>query len=335
MLAVEVLKRPEALADRPIYALSGDDAFLHREVECEIARRVLGEEPADFGVREFAGEEASLADVLDELHTLPFFGSRRLAVVSAADSFVSRHRKELESYAESPSKSGVLILHVKSWPSNTRLAKIVDTQGMAIDCKGAEAKSLASWLVSTATRKHGVTIDDETARLLLDLVGDEPGILAAELGKLASSSGESNRISRDLVGQLVGGGRVEEVWSAIESAATGNTSEALLRLDRLLAAGEPPVKLLAAITFSLLRVHHAGQLRRAGVEARDACRRAGVFAGSVERVLKQHTHLGPSRVSGLPARLLKADLDLKGNSALPPRAILESLFTELAQPRRD
>jgi hypothetical protein len=33
--------------------------------------------------------------------------------------------------------------------------------------------------------------------------------------------------------------------------------------------------------------------------------------------------------------LLKADLDLKGNSAHPPRVVLEALFAELAQPRKD
>jgi hypothetical protein len=33
--------------------------------------------------------------------------------------------------------------------------------------------------------------------------------------------------------------------------------------------------------------------------------------------------------------LLQADLDLKGSSSLEPRAVIERLIVQLAQPRRD
>ena len=50
---------------------------------------------------------------------------------------------------------------------------------------------------------------------------------------------------------------------------------------------------------------------------------------------QQHAHLGPTRVDRLPALLLQTDLDLKGSSTLPPRAVLERLVVELAIPRED
>jgi DNA polymerase-3 subunit delta len=55
----------------------------------------------------------------------------------------------------------------------------------------------------------------------------------------------------------------------------------------------------------------------------------------VEKTGKQHAHLGPRRVDRLPERLLRADLDLKGGSALDPRVVLELLMVELALPRAD
>jgi hypothetical protein len=40
-------------------------------------------------------------------------------VVEDAVSFVTRHRKDLESYIEAPSATAVLVLLVNSWPSST------------------------------------------------------------------------------------------------------------------------------------------------------------------------------------------------------------------------
>ena len=42
-------------------------------------------------------------------------------MVDEADEFVSRYREALEDYVARPGRSGILLLDVKSWPSNTRL----------------------------------------------------------------------------------------------------------------------------------------------------------------------------------------------------------------------
>jgi DNA polymerase-3 subunit delta len=134
---------------------------------------------------------------------------------------------------------------------------------------------------------------------------------------------------------MVGSGRVEQIWTIIDDATTGKGSEALAELDHLLASGEHPIRILAGMTFPLAKIHHAGQLRRARVDLRDACQIAGIKPGGVEKTGRQHAHLGPARVDRLPGMLLQADLDLKGDSPLPPQAILERLLVQLARTRRD
>ncbi len=60
------------------------------------------------------GRGTELADVLDELFTLPFFSQRRLVIVEDADTFVTKHRKELEAYVEGPSGSGILLFRIEA-----------------------------------------------------------------------------------------------------------------------------------------------------------------------------------------------------------------------------
>ena len=90
-----------------------------------------------------------------------------------------------------------------------------------------------------------------------------------------------------------------------------------------------------SISASLRKVHHAGALRRRGVDLARACEEAGIQSFLVDAIRRQHAHLGPDRVERLPERLLRADLDLKGASMLDARVVLELLVLELAEPRKD
>src|SRR5947208_16565560 len=126
MHAFEFLRAPSKPGLRPIYAVSGDDAYLRDETLRAITRLALGGDADDMAVSRFPGDQASLASVLDEVRTLPFLARCRVAIVDGADPFVTAHRRELEAYAEKPSAAGVLVLSVKSWPGHTKPAKRVE-----------------------------------------------------------------------------------------------------------------------------------------------------------------------------------------------------------------
>lgn len=337
MHALEFLRNPSTPGVRPFYAVFGDEPFLRRESVDAILRVALDGDSDGMAAAHFDGEKANLASVLDEARTLPFLAPRRVVVVDNADPFVTKSRRELEAYAEAPSPTGTLVLAVKTWPSNTKLAKLVEKVGLAIECKTPGERELTAWLAKFAKGRHGATLAADAAELLIELVGAEVGLLAAEVEKLATFVGDRKEIGREDVARVVGAGRIETIWKVLDAATTGRSGDALDDLDRLLTSGEHPVGLLAAMTASLRKVHHAGQLRRSKVELREACKQAGIptFPAAIESTRKQHAHLGPTRVDQLPERLLRADLDLKGSSRLPPRTILERLLVELSRPRQD
>jgi DNA polymerase III subunit delta len=332
MNALKWLRESGQQPVRPVYAVFGDDAYLIRESIRAVVRAAFPGEESDATISRFIGAHTSLAAVLDEVCTLPFLSRERLVIVEEADPFISKHRKELEAFVEHHHGSGILLFQAKQWLATTNLAKLVDKIGLSIDCSGAPESELTGWLIQLASTRDDAQLDPDAARLLVELVGAEAGILAAEVEKLAVYAGDSKRIDSQDVAKLVGAGRVETIWKALDAATTGHGRLALEHLDNLLAAGEAPVGLLAAMSSNLLKVHHAGRLRAARVSLDEACRMAGAYARAVGR---QHAHLGPSRVDQLPAWLLRADLDLKGGSSLEPRVVLEQLLIRLALPRQD
>src|SRR5260370_39514657 len=130
MHAIEFLRQSLDGEPSRVYALYGDDEYLRSESERAIVRLALGPDADDFAVARFPGDQAALADVLDELRTLPFLARRRVVVVENADAFVTAHRAALEQYMSHLAERGVLVLSVRSWPSNTKLAKLVAQKGL-------------------------------------------------------------------------------------------------------------------------------------------------------------------------------------------------------------
>ena len=252
--------------------------------------------------------------------------------------FVARYRPQLEDYVARPGRSGILVLDVKSWPSNTRLYKSVDAHGLAVDCNAPASGKLVAWVGDWATQTHRCQIAASAAELLVEIVGPELGLLDQELAKLAIAADSDKKITPELVQKLVGGWRAKTTWDMLDLALDGNATEALRQIDRLLASGEAPVGLLAQISASLRRLAAATRLilqseaagRRIGVGP--ALEKAGVKPFVVRKAEGQLKRLTRQRGKQLYRWLLEADLDLKGDSQMPPRLILERLIVRLAAP---
>jgi DNA polymerase-3 subunit delta len=317
----------------------GDESFLKRHVLLRLRQAVLGEGDAEISFSTFEGEDAKLSDVLGELSTMALFGGgKRVALVAEADDFVSRFRAELEQYVAKPKSSGVLLLEVKSFPGNTRLAKAVAESGLAIECTSPSANRLGKWLSGWARTVHGVQLPAAAAEVLAELAGPELGLIDQELAKLALTVGADKKLTEEAVRQTVGGWRARTAWDMLDAALDGDVRQALTQLDRLLLSGENPIAILAQVSATLRRMAAATRLVLAGeaarrrVSPRDALAQAGVKGFVLEKTERQLKRLGRQRGEHLYQWLLDADLDLKGASHLPPRTVLERLFVRLSVP---
>jgi DNA polymerase-3 subunit delta len=328
--AFDYLANPDKSPAIGICIVHGDEAYLKREVLVALRRQVLGGEDAEFSFTSFVGKDTQLREVLDALATISLFGSgRRLVIVEDADTFVSQFRGELEDYASHPARGGVLVLEVKTWPGNTRLAKAVAAGGLTIECKAPTERQLKSWLSQRAKSQHGVRLDGAAANALLELVPPEPGILQQELDKLAVLAGASGTIDVNLIRENVGGWRVRTTWDMIDAAADGRAAEALAQLDRLISAGEKPHALLPQIAASLRRFGTAmelivsGEADRRRLPLREALAQAGVLPFKLNDAERQLRQIGRTRAKQITRWLLAADLAIKGHNSSNERARME------------
>ena len=339
--ALDYLGNQGKYPPKPVCAVFGNEPFLRRQALLALRSAVLGDDEGDFSLTTFEGRGTTFRDVHEVLSTVAMFGGgQRLALVDDADEFVTRYRTQLEDYVARPSRTGVLVLELESLPSNTRLYKSIATSGLLIDCGAPAPARLGKWLTDWAKHHHQTQLSQAAAETLIELIGPELGLLDQELAKLALMTGDDRQIAPELVTRAVGGWRTKTTWEMLEVALEGNVREAMRQLDRLLASGEQPIGLLGQISATLRRFAATTRLvvqsessgRRPNLRA--ALEQAGFRAFLLEKAERQIRKLGRQRGTQLYRWLLQADLDLKGESNMPPRLILERLIVRLAAPVR-
>lgn len=359
--ALEILRTPDrwAVPDSPLVALVGDEPFVASAMLLLLRDRLLPDEAdRDWAWREFSGDSIDdPRDVFDEVATVPMFGgATRVAVVRGADAFVTACRSVLETLAATPRGGrGVVVLEVKSFPANTRLAKKLSAGGAVIDLAVPPRLDLPAWVRQWSASRHGCPLAPATAERLLERLGTDLGQVEQALRRLAACrAAAEGPVPPEAIDDMVGSPQERSAWGMIDAAAAGDAPGALAALSDLLASGESPVALFAQSATSLRRLATAARLldlpgdagRPAGID--DALKKAGVAAwpkalGQAREALKQ---LGKRRALGLPGTLADLDLALKGEASrgLRARLALERLICMMSReanarpgtsPRRD
>lgn len=347
--ALDILKAgPDwSLGSPSVVVVHGDEPFLAGQVLALLRERLCpDEDDRSWAWREFAGDgELDPRDVFDEAATVPLFsGATRAAVVRSADAFVSAARERLETVATAPRGSrGLVVLEVRSFPANTRLAKAVTAHGLAIDASIPPRYDLAAWVRQWARARHGADLAAATAARLLERLGGELGQVDQAVARLAAAVPETARgrpIPPEAVDEFAGSPQDRTAWGMVDAATTGDAGEAIAQLAALLDAGENPIGIAAQIASVLRRLSTAARLlalppggRPAGVEP--ALREAGVAAWpkAMGQAREALTQLGARRARQLPVWLLDLDRALKGDASrgLRARLALERLFCKMAR----
>ena len=329
MHATALLAQPDQWQPTPIVVLHGGESQLKSDALRLILCQTLAVDDGDFDCSRYSGGDVELKTVRDELLTVSMFSSARAVVVDDADEFVSRNRDGLEDYFERPSKSGLLVLSVKSWPKTTRLAKRLPKIGVDVECSELTGAPLQRWITDQAQSRSGKRISRDAVALLIELAGTSLGLLSSELDKLASFVGDRDQIGVEDVRTLVGGWRAETTWEMINAVRDGRAEAAIAALDRLLTAGEPPPKLLGGINFVFRKLAEATEHSRTGTPLRAALKQAGVFPRDIDAAERYLRRVGRPRAEEILPSLAAADANLKGRSRVSERLQMEQLLLAL------
>jgi DNA polymerase-3 subunit delta len=297
------------------------------------------------------GEVCKWSDLRDDLATASLFdfdgGDKRTLVVRSADKFLSNHRNEIEKYVAAPGDATRLVLELESLASNTRVYKAVDKSHLLVACTsatdaklGITAAARRKFLTGFVAERHQTKLAAAAADALVEMLGEEIGMLDTEIAKLALYVDVGGKIEEPLVRDIVAGWQGKTVWQITDAIAAGDAAEALRQLDKLFSGGQRAIALLPQIAWSLRRLG----MTTAAIEFRERSGRPWQFedalaAGGIRRgfeiqsAKKQLQSIGRERAKQLLPWLLDADLRLKGTHSTEgrDRFLLEQLILKLAR----
>ena len=264
---------------KPVYVISGETGRARDEKLSQLRQQVLAGCDWSTCLREFDADQADIAEVLDELRTLPFLGSRRMVEIRGADDFAKEHRQLLEEYLASPSPTGALVLVLdKPLPGNLRLAKIINKIGQSHSLEPAKKQDLAYLLVNLAKEKYAKVLAPATARALQELAGDSLSRLTEELEKLSLYVGDQKKITVEDVEALVGQNRQLSVFEMIDALIGQDTAQAMRLLETLLEQDRSAeYTIISLLAWYVRRLRKAQSLLANGVSEGQICSQLRVW----------------------------------------------------------
>lgn len=209
---------------KPVYFLSGLEAYYIDQVSDYIEEHALEEEDKGFNQTVVYGKDVDLAQVVNLANQFPMTGSYTVVIVKEAQDMKELSKKTQEkdgeakekkenspgatmliNYLKNPQKSTILVFCYKYGTIDKRsaLAKSITKETVYIETKQLYDNQLPQWITTYVTDK-GFKINPRAAAMLAELLGNDLPKVAGELNKLFIARDPSQEISLEQVQDNIG-----------------------------------------------------------------------------------------------------------------------------------
>lgn len=307
----------------------GEDPFLVSKEAEKLLDSLLDVELRAMALYEPKAESAQIADVLDELRTLPFLAPKRVVLIKGAEPFVKANAAHLENYLDDPSPSGILILTVTAWDKRLRLHKKLQSCGNLIELKKMYSNQMPAYVTAYAQETYGIRLDSQCSRLLVELVGDDPGRLCREMDKLAVFVAPKKTVGFQDIEQAVGKNRMFDAFGVIDSINAGQMAPALDRLRNMFQADKSSeYTVVGAFGYHFRRLFRVKALIEKGTPPQQAATKSGVFGFHQKAFLQQVSQMTLPQLAGIMIELGEIDFGIKTGQTTASVA-MERLITNV------
>ena len=222
-----------------IYLFEGEDAYFRIKGVENLKAKVVSE--IDLNFASFNGDVTE-NELLSSLQSYSFFGDTRLTVIKEFYPDKKVTEGYLKPFLNSPYENSILAI-VNEKPCET-LKKYPSV--CVVDCSKLDVGNLTR-MVKGECEKHGVEIQLETAKLLVDDCLANMSKISNELEKLIAYAYETKRIEKQDVELLVSKDTDFKVYKMTECIANRQVNDALTIINDMLAKGDPPQRIISSV----------------------------------------------------------------------------------------
>jgi DNA polymerase-3 subunit delta len=305
------------------------------------ALRRLRDRVGEDATEHLSAQEASGDDVAAACNALGLFTvESRLVVVEDVERWKAPDLKAVQEYLKRPAPTTVLALVGDEVKRDSALAKAVAKAGEVLSfdlpTRGRGSKAdLPKW-VQQQFRDRGVQIDQEAARALVELAGENAQELETEVDKLMTwAAGEAIGVRE--VAELVPARAEAPPFDLTDSWGRRDVPGALAASERLVersgdAARDVLLRTAGLLTNHVGRVRECQELDGQGVPPAAAAERLKRNRFYVQKLYEQARNYSSEELGSAIVRLADLDLALKGGSKLPGELEFARALIEITRP---
>ena len=310
----------------PVYLLIGSD---RPKIVRALAR--LRARFGDESVEHLAADSATGADAVAACNALGLFAGAaggRLVLVEGAEQWRKADVDAVTAYLADPVPGAVLALIARAPLRSDALPKAVAAAGQVLTYEAPKPRDLPAW-VRGQFEARDASIDQDAARALVEIVGDDLAALATEADKLATWSA-GRPLARDEIETLATPAREATAWALTD--AWGERD-----LATLLAASEAelerrdPFGVSTRLAAHVVLVRNVQVLAAEGLGARDIAKRLKLHEFRIRKALSHARNYTPDELDAAVVRLAALDAAIKGASRLSGELVLTRTLIDLTR----
>lgn len=323
------------------YILHGDDS-ISRDAALTRMREAMGED-GDLNRSEFDGAQASVAEVLAAVRSLPFLAEKRLVIVKGLISHATRKGagaagkaaadRLIEELPRLPAFARLALVENETLSANNRVLKAARTMPNGYIAGFSKPQNLANWIKQRAEAEYGAAITARAAYAIATVVNDDLLRAESELHKLVCYVDGEREIDEDDVALLSPYVPAANVFEMVDALANGDGKRALELIHQSLRhdPGDPGFRLFALIArqFRLLSMTRDHLDQGGGAQGGTIARVVGVPPFVAGKLAAQSRRFKAAQLDAILKRLQRYDQEMK-TGRIAPRLALDLLVTSLA-----
>lgn len=186
----EIIQSIQKREYKPIYFLMGEESWFIDQITELILNTVLSESERDFNQTILYGKDTNITQIIMAALRYPMMAPYQVIVVREAQNVEDIDL--LESYAEKPMKSTILVFNYryKTLDKRKKLSRLIEQNGVLFESKRLYDNQLPTW-ITTYLKGRQQTIDPKASVIVADSVGADLSKTVHELEKMLVALGPS------------------------------------------------------------------------------------------------------------------------------------------------
>jgi DNA polymerase-3 subunit delta len=169
---------------KPIYFLMGEETYYIDKLSDYMEQNILTEDEKGFNQTVLYGRDVTIEDVIATAKRYPMMSERQVVIVKEAQDLAKTIDK-LESYAENPMESTVLVFcyRNKTLDKRKKVTKHLTKNGVIYESKKMYENQIGEWIKRVLSGKN-YSIEPKANAMLVEFLGNDLSKINNELEKL-------------------------------------------------------------------------------------------------------------------------------------------------------